>query len=127
MIMRLVEGIFPVRKRSLIIVYKGDAGRAKVLTHPDEATFVLEKRESVITAARFLLRQGFKNIHQDVDIHPAKSFEQDGVENHVVVFDDPLIPDPDVNGFDKLEALGFAFVLIGDHPLTHRIKKAMAL
>ena len=127
MIMRLVEGIFPTRKRSLIIVYKGDVGQAMVLTHPDEETFVLEKRESVTTAARFLLRQGFKNIHQDVDIHPAKSFKHDGVENHVVVFDGPLIPDPEVSGFEKLESLGFSFVLIGDNPLTHSIKKAMGI
>ena len=125
MIMRFVEGIFPARKRALIIVYKGEAGHAKVLTHPDETTFTLEKKESAITATRFLLRQGFKNIHQDVDIHAGKSFEQDGVEKQVIVFGDPLIPDPDVNGFEKLQALGFEFVLIGDHPLTHRIKKAM--
>ncbi|MEY2665624.1 MAG: hypothetical protein RLZZ480_729 [Candidatus Parcubacteria bacterium] len=97
------------------------------LTHPDKEMFFLDVGANVATAARYIMIRGFKYIHQDTDIHTDgyKSFEQDGIEYHLVMFDGPVVAEAGVDGYQKLKEDGFDFVMIGDHPLAPKIVKAM--
>ena len=124
----LPKSFFPYRKRALIIVFYPTGKTVRhYLTHDDEEIFFLDSGESVATAARYILIRGFKYVQQDIDIHTHgyKSFEQDGIEYHLVAFDGPVLPDGDVDGYERLKEAGFNFLMIGDHPLAPKINKAM--
>ena len=128
MVKKFINGLFAPRKRAIIITHTHpEDGKLYVLTHKLPETFVLQKYESVATAARFILRQGFRHINQETDIHTFgfKQFEQDGVVYHIVCFDEPVLPEQDVDGYEKLQEAGFGFTLIGDHELSPRINEAI--
>jgi hypothetical protein len=128
MIMKFIGNIFAGRSRAIIVVHFCPAGgQLCVLTHDDETLFLLDKGEEVATATRFILRQGFKYIQRNLDIHAQdyRPFEQDGIEYQIVRFDGPVVPDGGVDGYEKLRAAGFDFILIGDHPLSPRLNKIM--
>lgn len=127
MIKALWKSFFPNRKRVIIILLQPPGQSMKhFLFHEDEEMFFLDKGENISTYARSIIRQGFKYIHHD-DIHldEYKNFEQDGVEYYLVTFDEPFIPEEGVDGYQKFEKAGFEFLMIGDHPLAPKIKKAI--
>jgi hypothetical protein len=127
MIASLREIVFPKPKqRAIVILHRLSDNKLYVLVHDNHSLFHLQKKESVATAARFILRQGFAFVTQDIDIHVQdKYFELDGVEYHLVKFDGPLLVEQDVDGYQKLEEEGFTFIMVGDHPLSPKINKAM--
>lgn len=130
MVRKFISGLFASgpSRRAIIIVVQPPGQQVKYfLTHSDEEMFFLDKRENVATAARHILKRGFKYIHQETDVHTHgyKSFEQDGVEYHLVMFDGPMLPEPGVDGYEKLKAAGFNLVMIGDHSLAPKVRKAL--
>jgi hypothetical protein len=128
MLNSLIEGIFPSKKRAFILIYVGEEVPRQIIIHPDETKFVLEKRESAATAARFILKDYFHNIHQDVDIHLSKTFEFEKVEYQIIKFDGPLVANSDgSDGFENMKKDGYDLILIGDHPLSPKIKKVLGL
>jgi hypothetical protein len=113
------------KERVLILMFPGKDGNWRVFTHDDEEKFLLEKRESALTAARFILRDYFKLV-TSVDLHTSKTFEYKKIDYHIVKYDAQSISNPDgSDGFAAMVADGYQIELLGDHPLSPKIKKAL--
>jgi hypothetical protein len=128
MVKTFIKSLFANRKRAIIIILQPPGETVRhYLTHDDEELFFLDKRESVATAARYILIRGFKFIHQNTDIHvhDHQRFEQDGVEYHLVSFETPVVSEVGIDGYQKLKDQGFTFVMIGDHPLAPKLIRAL--
>ena len=128
MLNSLIEGIFPSKKRAFIIIYRAEGASRQIIVHPDESKFVLEKRESAATAARFILKDYFPLIHQEVDIELSKTFEFEKVHYQIIKFTGTVMPNNDgTDGIEEMKKDGYDLILIGDHPLSPKIKKVLGL
>lgn len=128
MVKAFLNGLFLTPHREVIILFRDKKKRAlHVLTHSSEEMFRLDKHQRAATAACAILRQGFSHIYQHTDLcnHGFTEFEQDRVKYSLVKFGSPVVSEPGVDGFQKLKEAGFDFVMIGDHPLAPKIKKAI--